>query len=58
MHQLIMRNKQLELIPIYLKYYHKFSNKGVNRKTNYWTHQSTIDVLNRKVYGRDQRFFD
>ena len=48
MHRLIMIQKQLQLIPVYLQYYQKFQHPGVRRNTNYHLYLKRIELLMQK----------
>ena len=43
----IMALQNYHLIPLYLKFYHKFPYRGVNRKTNYQLYMTYLSSLLR-----------
>jgi hypothetical protein len=45
-----LKFKEVELLPLYLQYYHRFSHPGINRKTNYALYQRYADTMLRKEY--------
>lgn len=44
----IMKFKEVELIPIYLQYYRRYSYPGINLKANYSLYQRYINLLINK----------
>lgn len=42
-HNRILKDKEIELLPIYLTYHHRFIHPGVNRRTKYANYQLYAD---------------
>lgn len=45
----IIKFKEVELIPIYLQYYRRYSHPGINLKANYALYQKHINILLRNI---------